>query len=70
MTLDINELERIMLHCPGCGRKQRVKREDTDPIRAAVVQIRCERCNPGDFDTPHFFDADGQPVSWDEGMHK
>lgn len=68
MTPDINDLERITIHCTGCGRKKRIKREITDPVRAATVQIKCERCSPGDFDTPHFIDADGNHVPWDEGL--
>lgn len=53
----------IMLECPKCQRRMVASREASDPLEAAKVHIQCPKCNGGDFDTPHYYDADGNEVS-------
>jgi hypothetical protein len=53
----------IKLICKKCGQAKMVSR-DGDPPGAAEVLIMCPDCNPGDFDAPTYFDADGREVTW------
>lgn len=56
----------IRLECPKCKRQMNVMRDEHDPPRAAKVHIQCPECNRGDFDAPHYFDAEGKEVLWYE----
>lgn len=53
----------IRLTCPKCRKAMNVMR-DNDPPRAAEAHIMCPACNPGDFDSPTYFDAAGKEVPW------
>lgn len=54
--------DTILLRCPKCRRSKRVPRCDHDYPEAVAVEIQCDRCNPGDFDEPHYFDAAGKSI--------
>lgn len=53
----------IRLTCKKCRRTMNVIRQPEDPPRAAEVHIQCPECNPGDFDSPVYFDAAGKEVT-------
>lgn len=58
----------IALECPKCNGRTLAIREPADPACAVRVQIMCPACNPGDFDSPVYFDAEGNEVPWHEGV--
>jgi len=58
----------ITLKCPKCGRKKRVLRQADDPAAATMVHIQCPKCNPGDFDSPAYFDPEGRQLDWETGQ--
>lgn len=55
----------VKLKCPKCKRTLTVERQDLDPPKTALVEIQCPECNGGDFDTPIFFDAQGNELCGD-----
>lgn len=54
----------VRLTCPKCRKVRLVDRDETDPPDAATVVVMCPPCNPGDFDTPTYFDRLGREVFW------
>jgi hypothetical protein len=56
----------ILLRCPKCHKAETVPRDEFDPPRAARVEIQCPECNAGDFDSPHYFAADGSELDWEK----
>lgn len=56
----------VMLECPKCRKRRFVERNEFDPPNTARVQIQCPDCNAGDFDQPHYFDAAGRELSWED----
>lgn len=56
----------VTLECPKCGKRRFAERDEFDPPNTARVQIQCPDCNAGDFDQPHYFDADGRELSWED----
>lgn len=61
---------KVMLHCPKCGRKQKADMDKDDPPGTAVVQVQCPKCVGGDFDTPAYFDANGNEIPWHESFEQ
>lgn len=57
----------ILLKCskPGCPRKKRVPRQDTDPANAVSMESRCPWHQHGDFEDPTFYDKDGKEAVWE-----
>ena len=58
----------ITLRCPGCKSTMEGERADTDPKRAALMEIICPECDDGDRHSPVFFADDGSEVPWYEGQ--
>jgi hypothetical protein len=54
--------ELVTLVCPKCQRRAQVEKYETDPVGTTEVHVVCDRCNPGDFDVPVYFSADGQEL--------
>ena len=60
----------ITLECPKCHRKQRAIRDSLDPPKTVRVQIKCPKCDDGDFDSPRFFNAAGKELDGDPNTFK
>lgn len=56
----------ITLRCPKCRRTKSAKRDSSDPPGTVTVEIQCPKCNPGDFDSPAYFDARGKELFYTE----
>lgn len=52
----------ITLRCPDCGIELQVERDDTDYPEAAVLEVRCDKCDDGDFAESVYLDADGKHI--------
>lgn len=52
----------IKIKCPKCGASRECERDPTDPEHTALVIVQCPECNGGDFDTPRYFDAEGDEL--------
>ena len=58
----MGDVGKITVVCPKCSRRKGIERIDDDPSAAVEVHIQCPDCNPGDFDTPRYFDRDGNEL--------
>jgi len=58
--------EWVRLLCPGCGRRQLAKRDETDPPGTHTVRVHCPKCNGGDFDEVFYLDAAGNELQFQE----
>lgn len=68
MTQDAKEKITIICSKPGCPRKIKTDREDTDPKEATTMKMACpwhEGWN-GEFDTPTYYDKDGKELLCDQ----
>ncbi len=54
---------RIPLRCTECRSEQMVERDEGDPPNAARAEMACPKCWDGDFDSPEFFDANGEWIN-------
>ena len=55
----------VMLECIKCSKRRWVERDEFDPPGTAKVRVQCPDCNPGDFDSPSYFDAAGRELHFD-----
>lgn len=61
--------EWLILFCPSCGRFMADEHGETDPPKATLLELKCEQCNHGDFDSPGYWDGAGRelgPDDWPE----
>lgn len=61
-------MDRIKLHCKGCGKRVSYPRSADTSLPASVVRIEsatCDICDNGGFGMEFWFDADGNEVSQD-----
>lgn len=56
--------ERIKIVCAkdGCPRSRMVDREDTDPTNAVTMKILCPWHEDSEFETPAYYDKDGNEL--------
>jgi hypothetical protein len=60
----------IAIRCPQCKFTITGERCQTDPKRAAVMEIICPSCDDGDRHEPRFFSENGEEVPWHEGLER
>jgi hypothetical protein len=56
----------IWLYCPKCKRRQKARRDESDPTGTVVVRAQCPKCCGGDFDAPAYFDKDGNELRFEQ----
>lgn len=55
--------KEILFRCPECRSEQMVERDEGDSPNAVRAEMSCPKCWDGDFDSPEFFDANGEWVN-------
>ena len=58
----------ILLRCPDCKREIEVKRDEHDYPEAVRVEVRCDKCDDGDFAEVMHYDADGKHITRDPSL--
>ena len=54
----------IHMRCPSCGRKQsNMKRSEHDHPTAFLVEMECDNCGAGNFESLDYFDKRGRALS-------
>lgn len=56
----------VVLQCPKCNRRMKVKRDESDPPGTSLVVLQCPACNGGDFDEAAYFADDGKEIHFAE----
>lgn len=58
----------ILLRCPYCKREMEAERADTDYQEAVRMEVRCDKCDNGDFAETMYYDAAGKHITRDPSV--